>query len=677
MPRTALSPPAAPSGNPARARGLRRARSARALCEPVSWTPLPPVVDAVHVLALLTRVRAARIAAGELGAQRLYDVRAFKCVVAELGYLRTLVRRATGGTIVTSMPQLVAGLARLHPAWTIEGDKFRDRDRHQRAVRRRLRDLDATGLVRWRIGVDVDGEDARTELELRPAPDITDEERVAAEAALARWQARYGLALNTGSRTGIHNAAGHARPLSAGERQRRGVARVRRRATRVHVRSMTNSTPPFGAPASPENNLLARSANQMKSRSACGARTGVRARQDDARGIRLTRHQPHNSATAMTAINVVAETASLKMGGSGPAAESAAGGSASCAIPPATGRSTSGWDEAALAERVTARLTARQPVWDLIAIQARRRAEEVASWSVERGWPVGHLREAWVVWRYGSMCAAELGAAPAGRVQADDLQRLRRALSRYERHAAARPRGFPAVGGLAVLACVGAIAAERDARPQTLSFAIRVVDQLSRRMRAADTADDLRRRDRAAARAHRRRASAPGPIAFRVSPWPSWVVLGADGDPLLEDGELVVAARGGIQAAPGRDDPSYLHTLRDAQLLAGLWPRAQDDGRTTMAARQDYDVQTARRRARPGPYAPPTDRRARLQFADVLLAELAALPLQTIQRLTPERRDELLEYHQRTRAEHRDAERGALWARLADLDSSGVDHARS
>jgi hypothetical protein len=156
-------------------------------CEPAAWTPLPAAVDAVHLLALLTRVRTARIAAGEISATRLYDVRAFKCVVAELGYLRTLTRRATGGTIVTSMPQLVRGLARLHPAWKIEGDWFADRDRHQQAVRRRLRDLDAMGLLRWRIGVDVDGEDARTELELRAAPDITDEERAAAAAALARW----------------------------------------------------------------------------------------------------------------------------------------------------------------------------------------------------------------------------------------------------------------------------------------------------------------------------------------------------------------------------------------------------------------------------------------------------------------------------------------------------------
>lgn len=133
--------------NPARARGLRRAARYRAPCAPAGWTALPAPVDAVSVLALLTRVRAERVAAGEISARRLYDVRAFKSAYAELGYLRTLTRRPTGGTIVTSMPQLVAGLARLHPAWTMDGEKFADRDRHHSAVRRRLGDLQAMGLL--------------------------------------------------------------------------------------------------------------------------------------------------------------------------------------------------------------------------------------------------------------------------------------------------------------------------------------------------------------------------------------------------------------------------------------------------------------------------------------------------------------------------------------------------
>jgi len=657
MPAIATSPAAAQGANPARARGLRRARASRAPCEPAAWTPLPPIVDAVHVLALLTRVRAARIAGGEISAGRLYDVRAFKCVVAELGYLRTLTRRATGGTIVTSMPQLIRGLARLHPAWRMDGDKFADRDRHQQAVRRRLRDLDAMGLLRWRIGIDVDGEDARTELELRAAPDVTADELAAAAAALARWQARYGAALNTGSKTGIRNAARHARPLTSNERQRRGITRARLRAEHLRAPSNTNSAPRFATPTSSENTTMI-STNHMELRSACRPRTGVRARQSEATD--LTRPKPTVSANASPAIKAVARTASLTMRGSGPAAGSAA------SVP---------WDESALLERVAARLAARQPVWDMIAVQARRRASDVASWTRHRSWPVGRLREAWVVWRYGSMCAAELGAAPAGRLEADDLQRLRRALGRYERHVAARPHGLPA-GGLAVLACIGAIADERDARPQTLHFAIRVLDQLSRRMRAADTADDARRRDRAAARArHRRRASAPGPIAFRTSSWPSWVALDDHGDPLLEDGELVVIARDGIQAAPDRDDPRYLMVLRDAQLLVGLWPSVEADGRSAMALNGDQDLESGLRRARPGPYPPPDGEHERRQLADLRLAQLAAVPLRIVQHLSTEMRDELLKHHHAKRAEQRAAEHDALCACLADLDSSRIDRA--
>lgn len=157
--------------NPARARGLKRAAATRAPCEPAAWTPMPAPVSAVHLLALLTRVRADQVAAGQISAARLNDVRAYKCVAAELGYLYRLAHGGTtGGTIVTSMAQLVQGLARLHPAWRMDGDKFADRDRHHSAVRRRLRALQAMGLLHWRVGVDVAGEDARTELELLDAP---------------------------------------------------------------------------------------------------------------------------------------------------------------------------------------------------------------------------------------------------------------------------------------------------------------------------------------------------------------------------------------------------------------------------------------------------------------------------------------------------------------------------
>ena len=92
---------------------------------------------------------------------------------------------------MTSFRQLVAGIAALHPDWKITGgDGFEDRDRHHRAVRRRLDALQAMGLLRWRIGHDLDGEERRTELELLPAPEVTAEELQAAARQLERWQAQ-------------------------------------------------------------------------------------------------------------------------------------------------------------------------------------------------------------------------------------------------------------------------------------------------------------------------------------------------------------------------------------------------------------------------------------------------------------------------------------------------------
>ena len=91
------------------------------------------------------------------------------------------------------------------------------------------------GLLRWRVGTDLNGEERRTELELRPAPEVSAEELQAAARHLEYWQARYGPALNTGSKTGIRNAAGHGRPLSASERQRRGCQRARAAAARRRV----------------------------------------------------------------------------------------------------------------------------------------------------------------------------------------------------------------------------------------------------------------------------------------------------------------------------------------------------------------------------------------------------------------------------------------------------------
>jgi len=626
------------TANPARARGLKRAREKRAPCEPAAWTPLPDPVDAVHLLALLTRVRADRVTAGELSPERLYDVRAFKSAYAELGYLRTLVRRQTGGTVVTSMPQLVAGLARLHPAWKIEGDKFIDRDRHHSAVRRRLRDLHAMGLLSWRVGVDVDGEDARTELELRPAAVVTDDELAAAAAQLERWQARYGHALNTGSTTGIRNAAAHGRPLSASERQRRAIARRRARAHSRRERSTTNTGPHCVASASPKNAYS--TTNLVDTDHLCGLRTRAPVNGDA---------MPALISSQPPAAPKHSKTASLKTEAQPFALE-----------PPAL-------DIDAILKRVAKREAERQPVLDVIAEQAAQRATEVLSWRSDRGWPIRRIREAWIVWRHGPMHLAEHGDAAAGPLQDDDPERLRRAATRYERHVDARPDGFPDTA-LAALAAIAQIAAARDMRPVTLHYAIRLLDQLSRRMRASATVADPKRRQRQAkrARARRDRLAIVTPdmhqsaTTWLAEPWPFWAARDNDGEPILIDGELKLDSIYG-SFAPKRSDPEYQRTLRDAQLLAGWHPI---DGRAQMAASDASRGGLTRRRAKPGPYQLELAIRGPRDPADLELTRLADITLKEARLIPVAERDRVLEQLRAGRSLRDARDRAQWWERV-------------
>jgi hypothetical protein len=81
----------------------------------------------------------------------------------------------------------------------------------------------------------------------------------------------------------------------------------------------------------------------------------------------------------------------------------------------------------------------------------------------------------------------------------------------------------------------------------------------------------------------------------------------------------------------------YVQMLRDARLLAGLWPPLRADGRATMALDDDRDPEHGRQ-ARPGPYLPPDDRRARADPADLELARRAAISLQEAKRVDADAR---------------------------------------
>jgi hypothetical protein len=574
---------------------------------------LPPPVEPVQLLALLTRVRAQRVEAGELAPGRLYDVRAFKCCVAELGYLRRLAAAGrVGGTVVTSMRQLVAGLAALHPAWRIDGGEgWEDRDRHHRTVRRRLDALQAMGLLRWRIGTDPDGEERRTELELQPAPDVSAEELQAAARCLERWQARYGPALNTGSKTGIRNAAGHGRPLNASERQRRGCQRARAAAASRQCRDgyQSNSNPPFGAPATPENNTAV-TANLSELPNACH-RTGV---------TRANAPAASSDSTALETPKTAGGEDREVVAGEPP--ESLKG-----AVSSSQRAGGSEWNPEAIVARVMARQAQRRPVLEAIAGQAQARALELAGWGLARSWPFGRLREAWVVARWGAIAAADSGPSAAGPLYPDDYARLRRAVARYQRNQSAAPAGYPA-GGLAALLHLGALAGagELAGGPRTLRYAVGALDQLSRRMRATATADSAKHAEHASQRAHRRRQPTPRALAlsFRAT-WPPWVATDEHQNPIFDRlGMLALDhdARGGV---PPVDSDQYRMIVRDAYLLAGRQLPVDVDARKQMALRHQDKLPPAARR--PAPSEPQRE-----------LAELAhhtGQPISQLGRLTP------------------------------------------
>jgi hypothetical protein len=565
----------ASGADPARARGLHRARKLTP-CAPVASTPLPTAPGELELLALLTRTRAVRVAQEDLAATRLYDLRAFKTVTAELAYLRRLAAGGRyGGTVVTSMRQLVAGLAPLHPAWKMtRGEGWEDRDRHHQAVRRRLRALQAMGLLRWTVGVDDDGEERRTELELLGVSELMPEELAAAAAQLARWEARYGAELDTGSITGIRDVRRVSAPLRSSERQRRGCARVRDRAARgrrADERSKSNSAPPCGTEATPQNNSLFYE-NTATPRNRCH-RTGV------------TRANAPATTIDSAAVND-SETADIESGrpfgsDSSPVSET---------------RDDLGIDVQALLARIRQRQALRAPVLVDIATQAKRRAVEVRGWSLDRQWPTGRLREAWVVARYGARAAAEGGSHQAGPLDRDSYARLRRAVARYEHSADARPEDFPARGLDALLHLGGAAG---EARPRTLAYAIGALDQLSRRMRAHATAAGPERVKAAERRARKRHLDlpSPAPVQFRSAGprWPKWLTVDKDGVPVFSAGLPVVDVE--LAEAMGAHPGSgyYDATIRDAYLIAGQHLPTLLDGRWTMRLRNSGEIPSAAR----------------------------------------------------------------------------------
>ena len=193
----------------------------------------------------------------------------------------------------------------------------------------------------------------------------------------------------------------------------------------------------------------------------------------------------------------------------------------------------------------------------------------------------------------------------------------------------------------------------------TLARTIRRLDQLSRRMRAHATASDPARQQAAANRARRRHRDAPpARLAFRAPGprWPRWILTTPVGEPVFDDhGRLQVDAD---QRPPAPGSLSYRLVVRDAYLLAGRRPPLEVDGRWEMKLRDEGHL----------PLSGYSATRALGVDPELLeLARLSTIPLRTLQRWTPDRREHELA---RLRAEHaaiQRAEREAFLARLADL----------
>src|SRR4051812_1661151 len=144
-----------------------------------------------------------------------------------------------------------------------------------------------------------------------------------------------------------------------------------------------------------------------------------------------------------------------------------------------------------------------------MAPQVAVRADEVVAWPAGRVCPLGRLREAWVVARYGPAMAARSGAAAAGPMRPGLPALVGRAIALYEAHAERRPDGWPA-GGAAALCVLG-----EQGRAQRFAGDIARLLGLAKGMRAAARLHDETRLRAAQARAETRRT--PPPAGFRLA----------------------------------------------------------------------------------------------------------------------------------------------------------------
>jgi hypothetical protein len=249
------------------------------------------------------------------------------------------------------------------------------------------------------------------------------------------------------------------------------------------------------------------------------------------------------------------------------------------------------------------------------------------------------------------------------------MEQLRRAVRRYELYRPRLPDGgrgtrwedWPDRGIHALLHSGAQSAAGRlYAGPQLLFVAIERLDQASYRLRAAATAHDPARQERARRRAERRQTpSAPpaGGLGFRtLRTWPAWMLLEGASEPTFDaNGRLLLDPELLELYAPAPQTDMWRRTVRDAYLLAHQAPPVELDSRRLMAARDRGDL---------------LRRRSPQAVVDVELRELSHLtgmPITRLERLSVELRGDWLQDQRRQAAERQAQETEAFRASIAGI----------
>jgi hypothetical protein len=462
-------------------------------------------------------------------------------VYAVKRYLFRLGHAARSARFATSVEQLVVGLAPVMGWGAVprgRGERAQFVRAHRKSVQRWLDDLQAAGLVAHVPERDGRGQWWRTQIQLFVAGDPTAQELRVAQFRARGWRRRE-RGRRRARRVAPSLAAIRGRSGVPGRATRSRVARARGRVLHELRR---------GANVEAQ---IARAAEIRADRALLTHPYGAPPTSADVSG---SPRPSRRSATPESAAPLAwcPAQASMKHGafvaGTGAHAEVASARAAVAARPAPNesseeiGRLPPGDFDALVLRRVAARQ--RQAAWRTseIRVQASQRAADVRAWPAGRACPLGRLREAWVVHRYGLARVTDSGAAAAGAKRPAVDRLVRRAIALYEAHAEHRPPGWP-TGGAAALC---ALAAQGHAN--WLAGDVARLLTLARAMRATALEHDADRLAGARTRAMWRAAPREGRIAFRTL------------RPRLETAE------------------QRRHRVRDAVLLAGgnpaAWPNA-------------------------------------------------------------------------------------------------------